>query len=558
MSATSVRTSKAEERFASRLEESSPSKDATMRSDNDVDIDAPQLQNRRCRTASTRCSSTTSPLVPRPPSSARQGIAAPRSHLRGSDERFLAGRASSVRGQTHMLDRAGAESTEPTQLPPRPATVAAHRARSHAEEDLDDDYHALRKYSLHSPLDSPVRPRGDRFTGDDHHVREPLGHQPAHSSSDEEHVGSHRVVPQSPGSDQLDDKSSYWMQTSAIVSASDRIQAYKRPYYSKAIMAEELAKDDRHNRRVQALLKSEVLKGTPGGIAANKRREAWNIVRSARQVYVENGAAVCIQKCWRGYITRHTVQEEIARIAHETATQLQSLFRRYCVIKRHEKRVHSAMIIQASWRRYSIAKRQQWMNGCKALVTRLLTGMVHRNKQWSTSKSAVTFQRIIRGSNLRHHLEYIGRHRTKIHKVVRGTVLRRRLARQSAAVRTIGARWHGVLVRKEMAAKFEGAVRFQTLFRKYKARSRVFRMQHASRKIAALWSSYRMRKMLAHASKAKVIQAWFRGLLARKRLNLQSPAASKIQHVWTRMRQRNKFRISVAIAIVLQKHSRRQ
>jgi len=422
------------------------------------------------------------------------------------------------------------------------------------DEDRDDTpFHASRKAAQFASSPSSRHARSNSHDPPQHDIHE-FAQLPMHSSSDEEQGGLHRGAQ---WTEDTEEGYAYWMQTAAPVSAAERIQARQRQFYSKEIMSDSMAKDERHNRRVHTLVNSRACQGTPNGMRVNKRREAWHIVHSARQVYVENGAAVCIQKCWRGYITRHTVQEQIARIAHETATQLQSLFRRYCIIQMLKKRVRSAMLVQASWRKFSTSKRQKYMNECKILVTRLVVGSTSRNRRWKLLKAGTLFQRVIRGSNTRNRLRFIGDRKTLIQKVVRGTVLRRRLLRLAKAVTTIAARWRGVLLRQKMAARHHGAELFQTLYRKYRARCRTQRMLKASSKIMALARGYRTRETMNHAYKAKLIQAWCRGILTRRRLRFRKPAVLSIQKAWTESRQRLFFSRSVAIGIVLQKHARR-
>eukprot|EP00746_Dinoflagellata_sp_MGD_P124662 gnl/MRDRNA2_/MRDRNA2_59273_c0_seq1.p1 gnl/MRDRNA2_/MRDRNA2_59273_c0~~gnl/MRDRNA2_/MRDRNA2_59273_c0_seq1.p1 ORF type:complete len:811 (+),score=120.36 gnl/MRDRNA2_/MRDRNA2_59273_c0_seq1:120-2552(+) len=123
------------------------------------------------------------------------------------------------------------------------------------------------------------------------------------------------------------------------IKAATRIQARWRGFVTRQWSLEQLAHDTLRRRRMETLSQRypnhpavQKMLTVPGyGSLDKKRKMAYRIVYAERHALVEYGAAVKIQKWWRGWSIRRSIKGEIARVAHANATRLQAHFRRYRV-----------------------------------------------------------------------------------------------------------------------------------------------------------------------------------------------------------------------------------
>lgn len=132
------------------------------------------------------------------------------------------------------------------------------------------------------------------------------------------------------------------------IKAAIRIQAYFRGIVARKWSVKELAHDARRLDRLETLSRNpnhptvQKMVIAPGyGPEDKKRKMAYRIVYAARKPLVEYGAAVRIQKWWRGWSTRRNLRDEIARVAHANATRVQAHFRRYRVAFRMARHINN-------------------------------------------------------------------------------------------------------------------------------------------------------------------------------------------------------------------------
>mmetsp|Transcript_102309 Transcript_102309/g.328069 ORF Transcript_102309/g.328069 Transcript_102309/m.328069 type:complete len:2519 (-) Transcript_102309:168-7724(-) len=451
-------------------------------------------------------------------------------------------------------------------LPPRPATVADYTAQARSEED-EDVVVARRSSSMQCGafgcggcLDERGRCRdcGERCPSSQ------LGGAALAAA------GSRTVVPTPPvGS---------WNVADALRMAaadcghekfaSDRIQAHRRELYTQEIVAVETAEVARQQQKIQQLshrravgegAEPRLRSMTPaaGGPYDNRRRDSYMIVHNARRTYVENRAALKIQKVWRGYSTRFQVQHEIARTAHATATKMQSLYRRYTTLKQAARRKQAAVTIQTKWRQMHEFSNWRELLQNQKFVTRLLLGFIARQRVGNYLRSAIVFQRLIRGFLTRLYVRRREASRIKLQKTARGTVFRRGMLRRNEAARRIGADWRGWADRRNFMLRRTAARKIQSRYRHVLAKRNVRRRQIASAKIGAAWLGHRSWQRKILTSQICVVQARIRGVLTRRKLAREPPAARSIQLFWLSYRKRLRFKTRVAISVVLQKHARR-
>lgn len=123
------------------------------------------------------------------------------------------------------------------------------------------------------------------------------------------------------------------------IKAATKIQAYYRGFVTRRWSVADLANDTQRSDRLKKLSQrypnhpavKKMLTAPGYGPEDPKRKIAYRVVYNARYALVEYGAAVKIQKWWRGWSIRRSIKGEIARVAHGNATRLQAHFRRYRV-----------------------------------------------------------------------------------------------------------------------------------------------------------------------------------------------------------------------------------
>lgn len=357
------------------------------------------------------------------------------------------------------------------------------------------------------------------------------------------------------------------------IRAATMIQARFRGYLVRQWTTEELAKEMRRRRLMEEAPAQQLVGVEPDGMllepvppagpppqrgpADMKRRVAFRVVYAARCAFVEYSAAVKIQKTWRGWVARRIIKVEIARVAHETATKLQALWRRHSVVSLFLLRHSAATMLQSAWRR-GIAKSlaQKRLKSIR-LITRVALGCATRRRLGATKQAAVPLQCMVRGHLCRSRLQRQQNGSLTLQKVFRGWICRRHLAVNRAAVCRIAALWRGHATRRRMEQRHSAALRIQRRWRYAHDKAMCLKMQTSASKIGALWRGYQIRKNKPYRSSACKIQAYFSGMLMREHLRRQPLAALRIQTFWRSYRSRSRFKTLVALGIVLQKMARR-
>lgn len=369
--------------------------------------------------------------------------------------------------------------------------------------------------------------------------------------------------------------------------AATRIQAAWRGYLVRVWSRQELALDSRRRRREEQLAKARgptsaaaaaaaaALADVPpaavtsldvvppssarrngAGPADMKRRVALRVVYAARKAFVEYGAAVKVQKAWRGWVTRRDICVEIEYVAQVTATRLQALFRR-CRVIRHLCLQHAAAeAIQGPWRRWIARRRRVARKTSAVSITRAGQVYIVQRRLRLQHEAAVPLQCAVRGflarrSLARHHAGAL-----EFQKVFRGWRRWRRLGVMRAAACRLAALWRGHAVRKLMSQEHKAARSMQRCWRLFQVARRERRMQAAAAKIGTRWRSRGLRRRRPFRASAVKIQAFVRGVQVRERLRKVPFAALRIQAFWKSYRARCRFKTLVALAIVLQKLAR--
>jgi len=359
------------------------------------------------------------------------------------------------------------------------------------------------------------------------------------------------------------------------IRAATLIQARFRGYLARQWTIEELAKEMRRRRQMEAAdahrsqqvtameeapVMEPVAPSGPAprpGPADMKRRVAFRVVYAARRAFVEYSAAVKVQKTWRGWVARRDITIEIARVAHETATKIQALYRRYTTASLFLWRHWAASKVQSAWRR-CLAKRvaQKRLQSVR-LLTRVALGYATRKRLRVSKQAAVPLQCNLRGFLVRSRAQRQQRGALMMQKVFRGWICRRRAEIKRAAAGRIAALWHGHYTRRCNHQRNAAALWIQRRWRLAHDNALGFKQHSAASKIGANWRGYQNRKTKPYRASACKIQAHFRGMLVREQLRKRPMAALKIERFWRSYQSRYRFKTQVALGIVLQKLTRR-
>ncbi|CAE7476657.1 unnamed protein product [Symbiodinium natans] len=133
--------------------------------------------------------------------------------------------------------------------------------------------------------------------------------------------------------------------------AATCIQAGIRGYLVRQWTSEELAREMRRQRLLEAS------SGVCSPTSDAKKRMAFRVIYAARRAFVENNAAVKIQKVARGSMTRAKLKRQISEIAHSSAAKVQALARGRAVRSSLRRQTEAATQIQAR-ARVMLAKRK--------------------------------------------------------------------------------------------------------------------------------------------------------------------------------------------------------
>lgn len=367
------------------------------------------------------------------------------------------------------------------------------------------------------------------------------------------------------------------------IMAATKIQALFRGFSVRQWNQQELARDFRRRARLEELAASgfggrvmvtamhqprseggdgHVQPAPPSGPPDMKRRVAFRVIHAAKRAIVMYSAAVRLQKAYRGWVARKDIQQEIARVANETATKLQALYRRYSAVLLLGRRDCAAVQIQSAWRRKWSRRVAGDRRDAARLITRIAFGFTTRKRQRALHSAAVPLQCMARNFLVQRRSMYQGRGALAFQRTFRGWTCRKqqRVLRLSAT--KIEALWRGHATRMQLTRRHRAAQIIQQQWRTRRVAHLVHvaeprRMQWAAAIIGASWRGHRLRKTRPYRRAACKLQARMRGILTRRRVKGMPRAAVSIQAVWRAHRARFFVKAKLAMVLAVQKHWRR-
>ncbi|KAM6962532.1 abnormal spindle-like microcephaly-associated protein [Aplochiton taeniatus] len=264
-------------------------------------------------------------------------------------------------------------------------------------------------------------------------------------------------------------------------------------------------------------------------VAAAKIQVQVRAFLQRRRAQRQRSAAVGIQAVWRGYAARNALRQkrraEIQAVRHRAATLIQAHWKRYLSMRDYQCLTYHVIVVQGQWRMQravSAYRRIQWASAViQSHFRAWALAKIDRGRYLSLRRATVIIQRSYR------------RRRSQ------------QLQRENHAAQIIQSalrKWHKDKMRRKSAA----ALKIQTWYRMLKCQTRYVKVKNSAALIQARYRGYVQRhsfKMLQrqHFS-ATVIQSAFRAHAVRQRLEKRNQASVTIQRWFRASLQRDKVR----------------
>ncbi|XP_061595024.1 abnormal spindle-like microcephaly-associated protein [Cololabis saira] len=288
---------------------------------------------------------------------------------------------------------------------------------------------------------------------------------------------------------------------------------------------------------------------------AHRTKEEYDALRNA---------ALVLQAAWRGRAARKTVETW-----HQGATLIQAHYRRYKLQTEYRSKRAAAVVLQHHYRASAAARedREAYLHkkaACVALQA-AFRGMKVRTELQKKHQAATLLQSKVRMFVCRRRYLLLQSAAVTIQQRYRALVLCRGRQHQFRELRQAAVKlqavFRGLRVRRDLKRRTDAATAIQAQFRMYKVR-----MSYLATKCAAVivQERYRANKLRelqtqrygAMKRAAVVLQAAYRGHVARRRLAETHRAAAVIQRKFLSVAARRRFLAVKAAALVCQRRYR--
>ncbi|XP_027883744.1 abnormal spindle-like microcephaly-associated protein isoform X2 [Xiphophorus couchianus] len=256
----------------------------------------------------------------------------------------------------------------------------------------------------------------------------------------------------------------------------------------------------------------------------------------------QNRAAAVIQSVWRRYLSRNRlrIQKEarLRALQHKAATVIQAHWRKFSALRAYQRLQYYTIIVQAQWRMKRAANAYAKICRAATVLQRRVRARAaskrDRERYFLVRKAALSLQRAFRKWKHRKTLKENRAARVIQAAFRKFTILK--LQNRSATV--IQAAFRGYAVRKTFVERRCAAVtiqqRFQASLKRDFDRARFVRIRRA----------------------AVLIQAAYRGKVARESLKKQHRAAAVIQAAFRKHTAQRKYCLMRKAAVVIQQKYR--
>ncbi|XP_062252212.1 abnormal spindle-like microcephaly-associated protein [Platichthys flesus] len=332
--------------------------------------------------------------------------------------------------------------------------------------------------------------------------------------------------------------------------------------------------------------------------SVKKQQKAAAVIQTAfrryaaqrRYLALRKAAAVLQQKYRAAVLARETLKE--FKALKNATLVVQAHWRGRADRKRIEKRHRCAAVVQAYYRRHRARAEYRSKKAAAVVIQRhyraYVAGKEMRKSYLRTRAACVTLQAAFRGVRVRMDLRKRHQAAAVIQFSVRMFICRKRyLLLQSASI-IIQSRYRALMLGRTQREQYrqlkQAAVQIQAVYRGFRVRAELKKRHHAARAIQAQFRMYRMRMAYLAAkcaafiiqeryrakrlrdrefhmyrsmkSAAVVIQATYRGHVARRQVAEMHRAATVIQRKFLAVRDRNRFQAIKTAALVCQQRYR--
>ncbi|XP_037105159.1 abnormal spindle-like microcephaly-associated protein [Syngnathus acus] len=277
----------------------------------------------------------------------------------------------------------------------------------------------------------------------------------------------------------------------------------------------------------------------------------------------QNAASIIIQSAWRGFVTRKKLQmekeAELLIRRNQAATIIQAQWRKFSVARYYQRLRYNAIVVQAQWRMKRAASAFVKVRRATTVLQRYLRAQIHaRNvrKRYLTLKAAVV--KIQRG----YRLWNIQKTQQENHaaKIIQSAYRKWQMAQRTAAAVKIQSFYRMQRCSRQYRKIQRSVLLIQAHYRG-QAQRRDFqrqKLQHSSAiVIQSALRGHRVRKLAEKKKRAAVqIQLWYRASARRdaerQRFVKMRRAARTIQVAYRRKRKRDALKRRHAAATAIQ------
>ncbi|XP_019740087.1 abnormal spindle-like microcephaly-associated protein [Hippocampus comes] len=351
-----------------------------------------------------------------------------------------------------------------------------------------------------------------------------------------------------------------------VKSAAVTIQAAYRGYCARrkiAQMRRAACVVQRRFRMIQE--KNRFLALKTATLVLQRRYRALMLTREVRRQYLSRRrTAVCLQAAFRG----RQIRKQLS-VKHHAAIRIQSNFRSYRQRTHYKMLRWACGVVQARHRANREMRRERLALSAKkraaVVLQAALRGMRARRLIKQKHRAASTIQRAFRAHC--EHKKYIALKSSVLamQRRYRATVAAKAQMRHYQTMHrssiVIQSAYRGLRVRKDVARWHQAATLIQSTFRKHREEVKFQSARQSAIVIQRHYRAFVLQKRdrgyyLKVRSSAIVLQATFRGRLARGRIGKMHRAATVIQAHFKRHKQRLLFRKQRRAALVLQQRFR--
>ncbi|XP_069376833.1 abnormal spindle-like microcephaly-associated protein [Paralichthys olivaceus] len=371
------------------------------------------------------------------------------------------------------------------------------------------------------------------------------------------------------------------------------IQCWFRATVQRDVQRQTFVKMRRAAVTIQAAYRGKVAREF-----VQKQQKAATVIQAAfrryaaqRRYLAVRKAATVIQQKYRAAVLARERMKDFKALKN-AALIVQAHWRGRADRKRIENRQKCAALIQAYYRRHRARAEYRSKKAAAVAIQRhyraCVAGKETRKSYLHMRAACVSLQAAFRGTRVRTELKTKHQAATVIQRSVRMFICRKRYVLLLSASIIIQSRYRALMLgrtqRNEYRQLKQAAVNIQAVYRGFRVREELKKRHNAARAIQAQFRMYRMRmaylaakcaafiiqeryrakrlrdrefhKYRSMKSAAVVVQAAYRGHVARRKVTEMHRAATVIQRKFLAVRDRNRFLAIKTAALVCQRRHR--